>query len=387
MRIFNISFAYPPFVEMGGPPKKVQAISRGLAERHFVTVLTANYGQERTTIDGWDEGVRVVYTRTLFRYHNAITVNPDARVISRRLAIASDVAHIYGIYDLLGTTAGRACRSAGVPYIVETLGMFRPKVRSVVKKRLYHALLGRQLIGGASRLIVTSGLERDELLQADLPVEKIVLRRNGVDLGDFASLPPPGAFRQSLGLGADDFVAIFLGRLTALKRPELLLEALMEPGAERMRAVFVGPDEDGTRCRLEARASRLGLRDRTFFVGPLYERDKLQALVDANVFVLPSGNESFGTATVEAMACGVPVVVSDRCGIAREIEGRAGLVCRPNAESLLVALLRLASDPALRFRLGDMGRKLAQQFSWDEAVAQMEALYEEVIAESADRAA
>lgn len=386
MRVLNVCFAYPPFLSMGGPPRKVQAISRRLAKRHAVFVLTANHEQERASIECWDEGVQVLYARTLFRYHNAITINPGVRAVAHRLVRVADVAHIYGIYDFLGPTAGRACRRAGVPYVVETLGMYRPRVRSIMKKRVYHTLLGRPMVQGASRLIVTSDLERQELIQAGLPVERIVLRRNGLDLSEFGSLPPRGNFRRSIGLPTDDFVALFFGRLTGLKRPEMLLDALKGPGAQRVRLVFAGPDEDGTRGRLEARAASLGLGERTHFVGPLYGRDKLQALVDADVFVLPSGGESFGTATIEAMACGLPVVVSDRCGVAPEVHGRAGLVVLATAESVCEALVRLESDAAFRLRLGTNGRKLAKHFSWDEPVAQMEALYEAIVAESGKRA-
>jgi glycosyltransferase involved in cell wall biosynthesis len=100
--------------------------------------------------------------------------------------------------------------------------------------------------------------------------------------------------------------------------------------------------------------------------------------VDADIFVLPSRNENFGNAAAEAVACGTPVVVTDRCGIAPLIEGRAGLVIPHECEALVRALHRL-SDVGLRERMKLGCIEVARGLGWEQPLAETEALYTELL--------
>jgi glycosyltransferase involved in cell wall biosynthesis len=109
-------------------------------------------------------------------------------------------------------------------------------------------------------------------------------------------------------------------------------------------------------------ATRLGLGDSVYWAGFLSGGEKLAALADADLFVLPSYSENFGIAVVEAMAAGLPVVISDRVGIYREVAAAgAGLVVPCEQEAVADAVLRLAVDSALRGELGARGRELARR--------------------------
>jgi glycosyltransferase involved in cell wall biosynthesis len=119
----------------------------------------------------------------------------------------------------------------------------------------------------------------------------------------------------------------------------------------------------------------LGLSGRVLFPGPLYGDNKVAALTDADVFVLPSLYESFGVAAAEAMACGTPVIVTDGCGIAPFVRDQAGLVVPHSTEALRDALQCLLTDSNLYQRFKAQGPVVAQGLSWDEPVTQMEALY------------
>jgi glycosyltransferase involved in cell wall biosynthesis len=105
-------------------------------------------------------------------------------------------------------------------------------------------------------------------------------------------------------------------------------------------------------------------------------------MVDAELFVLPSHQENFGIAVVEAMACGIPVVVSDRVNIVREIEaagaGRASPVEEPALTEVLQSLL---ADQSLRSAMGARGRDLVlQRFTWDRIVSRVLQVYEQILA-------
>ena len=149
---------------------------------------------------------------------------------------------------------------------------------------------------------------------------------------------------------------------------------------------MAGPDEgDGFRQRLEALAGQMGLTGSVRFTGPLYGDAKWAAYRDANVFVLPSQNENFGNTAAEAVACGTPVLVTDRCGIAPLVDKRAGLVVPHDRAALEDGLASILDDPALATRLREGSKGVASSLSWAEPLAQMESLYEGLIAERRQR--
>src|SRR5205807_9781071 len=114
---------------------------------------------------------------------------------------------------------------------------------------------------------------------------------------------------------------------------------------------IVGPDDgDGCLRNLERLRTRLGLEDRVRLLGPRFGADKYASFADADIFVLPSRSENFGNAAAEAVACGVPVVMTERCGIAPLLRDRAGLVIPCEVEALRSTLVRLIADQALRVR-------------------------------------
>ncbi len=388
MRILKVTETYAPFLEHGGPPVKVRALAEGLARRgHHVTVLTADWGiagrNDFAPIEPcpwglrrFKDGVEAVYLPTRLRYRT-VTWNPSVARFCRERIRDFDVAHIYGLYDLLGPRVASACRAADVPYVVEPIGMYRPIVRNVLLKWVYHGVLGRRMIEGAHGVIATSEQEVSELVAGETARARVVLRRNGVEVP--AVLPPRNSFRASCGIPPSDIVILFLGRLVSKKSPDLLLRAfamLSEGQGLRRRLVFAGPDEDGMKRALEKQARELGVGERVHFPGPIFGDAKWAAYRDANVFVLPSQNENFGNTAAEAVAAGIPVIVTDTCGIARLLRDGAGVIVPHEVGALAEALERVLSDAPLRDRLRAGGAALLPRLGWEEPVQEMENLYE-----------
>jgi glycosyltransferase involved in cell wall biosynthesis len=396
MRILNVTETYAPFLQFGGPPVKVQALSEGLAQRgHSVNVLTADWGLEKRlhhrsevqlTAEGWDRspfgwrhtqsGVQSIYLPSWFRYRS-VSWNPAVGRYCRARLRNFDVVHIFGIYDLLGPAVADAARAHKIPYAIEPIGMFVPIVRNVWLKRMYHAFLGRPFFSGASAIIATSDQEVEELVAAGIAREKIVVRRNGVELP--ASWPARGKFRDSHGIPEGDKVILFLGRLSAKKSPELLLQAFAQLAGSvdkfGLTLVFAGPDEGAMQQRLKGEAVQLGVSPRVKFTGPLFGDDKWSAYRGADVFVLPSQNENFGNTAAEAVAAGTPVVVTEQCGIAPLLKDVAGLVVKHEPEALSNSLKNLLSDPMLHSRLAAGCAEVTARLGWEQPVAEMESLY------------
>ena len=167
--------------------------------------------------------------------------------------------------------------------------------------------------------------------------------------------------------------------MSFIKGLDLLVEAFAQINSDA-RLVIAGPDDgDGCLERIRSLIADLKLEERVILPGPLFGKEKLEALVDADLFVLPSRHESFGNAAAEAIACGTPVLVTSECGIAPLVEGRAGNVVACDVESLRDGLARLLGDETLLTRLKEGCGDLAQSLSWDEPVGMMEQLYESLI--------
>jgi glycosyltransferase involved in cell wall biosynthesis len=396
MRILNVTQTYFPFLEFGGPPVKVRALSQQLTKLgHKVTVLTADWGvqsriagssgginAERTAL-GWkleESGIESIYLPSLVRYR-ALSWNPAIANFCRARLWNFDLVHIFGLYDFLGPAVAAACRRSGTPYVVEPIGMFVPIVRNFLLKRMYHLTLGQRMLRGSRTIIATSPQEVAELASSALPAAKIVIRRNGVEIPQ--TLPQQGKFRAAAGIPENAKLILYLGRLSEKKSPDVLLHAFASlckaaSGAE-LRLVFAGPDEGGTRKKLQQMAGALGISSLVQIRDAAYGEEKWSAYRDADVFVLPSQNENFGNTAGEAVAAGTPVVVTDKCGVAPLLADVAGLVVPHDARAMAQALARVLWEPGLHSRLTAGCRKVAAQLDWEEPAQEMESLYEQLL--------
>ena len=390
MRILKVVQSYFPFQERGGPVFKVRALATGLAKRgHQVTVLTADLGfgkgngayagAERCRW-GWtvrSDDVEAIYLSTVGQYR-AVTLNPGVFAFCRGSICYYDVVHFYGLYDLLGPAASHYCRRQSVPYVIEPMGMYPPIVRSLRLKRVYLDLLGERFIRGGRYLVATSEQEKEELIGGGIDAGRVEVRRNGIEVP--SREPEAGKFRRERGISSDAKVILFLGRLVSKKSPGMLLQAFADwranPGGDQNAVlVLAGPDEgDGFLAKLRDMVDRLGIRDQVFFIGPLYDDAKWSAYRDADVFVLPSQNENFGNTAGEAAACGTPVIVTDRCGIAPFV-GAAGEVIPHDLAALEQALGKMLRDPMLRENRRAGCRAFVDSLSWEGPLDQTEEMY------------
>lgn len=395
MRILNVAQTYFPYLAGGGLPMKVRILSRKLAERgHEVTVLTVNLGSAewrasnvapQKTFAGWrsvEDGVEAVYLPTWLRYR-AVTLNPGVVGFCSASLAKFDVVHFYGLYDLLGPAVAYYCRRRGIPYVIEPMGMYRPIDRSFRLKRLWRESFGKSFWRGAARIIATSEMEQQELLDEGVPAAKLAIRHNGIDPGSFTSLPPRGGFRKRWNVKPDEPLILFLSRIIPRKGADMLIESFAEACPQTGHLVIAGPEgELGYLAQLEACAKKSGVDSRVIFAGPLYDEEKKKALADADLFVLPSRYENFANAPAEAMACGVPVIITDACGIRSLVEGEAGLVIPPEKQALTDALRKMLSDKILYAHFRDGCSRVAGQLSWDRLTEQMEGYYAKVLAEN-----
>ena len=377
LHIVFVAPAYWPATAFGGPIPVMRALARELTELgHRVDVLTTTLtspGQPSVQPAGTVEldGATVRYLATPLHYR-WFGYTPSLR---RELGALPrpDVVHVFGFRDYVSTATAHWCRRRGIPYVLEALGMFEPKLRKVALKRALDATLYRAVPRGAALGIATSAVEERELERV-FEGGRVAVRPNG--------FPPPhergtrpGPLRQRLGLDAATPLLLSVGRLASGKGLELLVRAVGE--LDGVHLALVGPDDGhGTTAELTRLREELGIGDRVHLLGPVDGVDELYG--DADVFVLASAHENFGMVAAEAAAAGVPSVVTDRCGVSELLRDRAALVVPYEPAAVVGAVRRLLDDAGLRARLGRGGHEVARELSWPQVARRQAELYEQV---------
>jgi glycosyltransferase involved in cell wall biosynthesis len=254
-----------------------------------------------------------------------------------------------------------------------------------IKKGLYHYAFERVLIDHASAIHYTTQLEVQESNWLALRPPYFVIP-NPVSLDEFKRLPARGLFRQKWKIAANAEVLLFLGRIEPRKGLDILLAAYSRTVNEfpKARLVLAGPEEDNYNTVLQDMASKLSIARRMIFTGYLNSSERLEALADTDLFVLTSYSENFGMSVVEAMASGVPVVLSDQVGIAEVVESsRAGLVTTLNVESIADALRSLLQSKDKQLEYGRNAVGAARKYYAPNRVARAMALeFTEIIAKA-----
>lgn len=295
--------------------------------------------------------------------------HPDLLGAMEAAVQSSDVIHIHGVWQEAQHLAARTASRYIKPYIIRPCGMLDPWCLRQNKwvKRIYMAWRLRRNLNEASAIHFTSETER-ELVAHLHPHSPAIVEPNGVDLAEFRDLPPRGVLRRRFPSIGDRKLVLFLSRLHHKKGLDLLIPAFAQTAEDQAALVIAGPDNDGYGVELEHIVRKHGIESRVFFTGMLRGVDRIEALVDADIFTLPSYQENFGIAVVEALAAGVPVIISDQVNIWQEIEAAGvGGVVPTDVDMLARELKRWLEDGRLRQSAAGRARGFVQQrYDWAE---------------------
>lgn len=278
---------------------------------------------------------------------------------------------------LAGNLAGRlGARLAGVPVISHMHASDR-------FGRDGAAAWGRRRADTATTrlcaaVIAVSNELKESLERLGYPPDRIVVIENGVDLTP--SLADRATTREQLGVAGEAPVALMVGRLSPDKGQLDLIEAIAE--VPDLRGVIVGVDVLGSGYaeKLGAAARELGVEERVLFAG--FRSDVSDLLAAADVLVLPSRQEELPLVVLEAMAQGVPVVASRVGALPGLVEARgAGILVEPGDIGLLAdAIRRVVGDRTAAAAMGEAGRTTAAGYDVRKMVAEVLALYDDVLA-------
>ena len=192
-----------------------------------------------------------------------------------------------------------------------------------------------------------------------------------IDLGldvERYSRRDPISFRSLVAADPDKKLVTYMGRIAYTKGVDLLVGAFSVVAKRRpdVHLVIIGPDHEGYRATIEAMISELGLRERVTFTGVLAGQRKIGALAAADVAVFPSYTETFGFSMLEAMACGVPVVISSGASLSSEAAKAGGaFLAAPNRNALAKAIFDVLAEPRTAKAVAVAGERFVnERFSW-----------------------
>jgi len=230
LRVLFATPAYWPATAFGGPIWVQRELARRLVERgHEVEVVTTSLldlhrrGAARSRVEVVD-GAHVHYLATPVRYR-WMGVTPSLPLALRRLP-RPDAVHLFGFRDVVTTTTASWARMRRIPYVLEPLGMFRPRLRKVRAKQAFDATVARGIASGAAAIVVSSSVERDDVVASGGPRDRIVVRGNGFP--EPLERRPDRRLRLRLGIPPEAPLVLYVGRLASGKGIDLLLRALRD---------------------------------------------------------------------------------------------------------------------------------------------------------------
>ena len=384
MRILHLSPYYRPAYAFGGVARAVEGMAGALAARgHQVTVLTTDALDQKRRYDGaadeWIDGVRVL------RRPNAAPWLRGRLNLSTPRGLKKTAAAILPNVDALHVHEFRTAENLLTLPLAQTLG--KPIVLSphgtlalgVGRSRLkagWDRLFSGRVARRVDHVNALTETELDDaktlwqaLGQSQMPTFSVI--PNGIHLRHFADLPDDADFRRRYGLGEMPTV-LFMGRLQRRKGLDALIQAFQQADVEHSRLLIAGPDE-GMMKAIQALAAG---DERIVIAGYLSGDERRRALAAGDVFALPAVGEGLSMAALEAMAAGMPVILSPGCNMDEVETVGAGYVAAASADAFAVKLRLLLADSDRRARMGKAARQLiAQKYTWDTIAKQLESVY------------
>jgi glycosyltransferase involved in cell wall biosynthesis len=351
----------------GGPLRVAFNQAREIREHgHCVTIVGAcrGYSEPPETVD--DTAVHLSKARRVIPFIGISGISSPAAIMwifRHRRQI--DVVHVHLGRDLVTMPAAMLALLLKKRLVIQTHGMISKSDKAVAP--LLDRVLTRPVLRRADVVLYLSSREREEIMEIESAIDGVHLP-NGVPETEETADPRDGLLD-----------VLFLARLHERKRPTLFVEAAAELLAEGNAARFsmVGPD-GGEAAHVCGAINRLGdYSSAIVWEGPLAPDETGERMVRASIYVLPSIDEPFPMSVLEAMAVGLPVVVTESCGLADVVrQSGSGIVVDHSKQSLVDAMRTLLDDPGLRVEMGTAARKTArEQFSMQAVGDALVAIY------------
>ena len=363
----------------GGATTVLCDLANELTQRgHEVTLLTTDYQYDK------EYAQRLKNAQILpFKYSLRLGLfiySPKMKRWLKDNIVKFDLVHMHKFRSYQNILIAYYAKKNNVPFIIQphgSLPRFEEKKRL---KWLFDIIFGKRLLYASSKLVALNLKEKKQFESLGVRASSIEIIPNGIKTSEYQNALKQDLFREKYNIKKSDLIVLYLGRLHQIKGVDLLIQSYANVlnKTKSSRLVIVGGD-DGLLLKLKEQVDSLSLQNAVLFTGSLYGLDKIHALCDADIFVLPSRYEMFPISILEAAACGTAVISTKNCGI-EEVVQNFGLVVDFDRKTLADALLTLMNDDEFRFTLGNRGKHLIMEnYGWNTILNQYERMYLDVI--------
>jgi len=298
-----------------------------------------------------------------------------------------DLVHVHALFSYASTAAALIARRKAVPYIIRPLGVLNRwgmQNRRRIVKAISFKLIESRILRGAGAVHYTSRIEQRE---AETAISALGIARSAViplPIAPVRGAPDPERFFAKFPDARNKQIVLFLSRIHPKKGIELLLDAFYEIHRKHPSAVVViaGEGEPDYVSILKRKANEMKIAKYIIWSGYLSGEEKWAAFAAATVFVLPSFSENFGIAAAEALARGVPTVITEGVGLSEEVQAaNAGVVVKSTAHTIACTLDDLLCNADKRRQFAANGRQLAiNRFSSEQVGRMLNDLYRQLAA-------
>lgn len=300
----------------------------------------------------------------------------------RKCVENADIIHLMCHWSVLNAMVYLAARRAGKPYVVCPAGALPMFGRSRWLKRLYNLVIGNAIIRNAAGWIAVTESEFPHFEEYGVPASRVTVIPNGVNGEDFPVVDV-AEFRRRHGL-PDAPMILFMGRLNPIKGPDLLLQAFLAARCAfpEYHLAFAGPD-GGMLAELQETVGRSGIGGYVHFLGYVGGADKSAAYRMADLLVVPSRLEAMSIVAIEAGICGVPVLLTDQCGLGeiRSIDTR--LEVPASVAGIADGLTNLLGEPHILEKIAPAWSDFVdRKYSWMSLAPEYFRLYRHILGES-----
>jgi len=365
----------------GGSAVVPYELSKNLQKRgHEVTVLTTDFQLNNDFIDSL-EGVEVIPLHCQLNI-GGLLVSPSINKYLNENIAKFDIIHMHNFRTYQNIIVYKYAKKYNIPCILQAHGSVSRIVEKKSLKYIYDVSCGNRLLKSVSNVIAVYNVEINQYLQMNVPLEKVVVIPNGIDIGSFSSLPKKGSFRAKYHINQKHMI-LYLGRLHERKGIDFLIRSFAELLTEMDNVILVlaGPD-DGHLNKAKSIVEELSLNDKVKFTGFISSAEKLEAYMDADVLVYPSVLEIFGLVPFESITCGTPVIVTDDCGCGEFIKkANCGyLVTYGDIIDLKYKIRQILENPDIGSKFVENGNKyITNNLTWPLICKKIETLYEDCI--------
>lgn len=368
----------------GGPAYAVISMCRALSEKGIDVAIATTEADAKQKMPAGYEGLDVFLfpaSDHSFKYSRPFALWLQDKVRDY------DLVHIHAIFNHACIAAARACQRNNVPYVVRPLGSLDPWSMSqkALRKALFWQVAGKRMLRDAAAVHYTA-LAEQQATEASLGLNHGTVVPLGVD----TLIDDPAENIQSLageipGLTGHPYILV-LSRLHPKKGLEALLEAFLSLSSEKKfanwRLVLAGEGAAEHVAKLKAKVASHQANSLVLFPGWLSGEKKNAALREASLLALPSHQENFGVCVMEALACGVPVLVSPHVNLAPDIEAAgAGWIVPVETEAIKKALAEALDNKTERIKRGLAGQELSKKFVWPAVAGALVDLYTQILSE------